>query len=97
MVMILFDAATFVGLNLIFFKFAQALMLAESYKDTWPLTTSLFVVAIAMAILSIHFLNLSVKYYNQTDVVPIYNASILITTMLSGLTIGGEWPLYTAL
>ena len=95
MVLILFDGALFVGINLIFFKFAQALMIDGHKTSSWPLISVLLVIGILMAVLSIHFLNLSVKFYDQTDVVPIYNASILVTTMLSGLIIGNEFNLYT--
>ena len=49
-----------------------------------------------MAIFQLHLLNLSVKYYDQTDVVPIYNAAQLMTMMLSGLIIGGELGSYNA-
>ena len=96
MVMILFDGSIMVGLNLIFFKFVQVLLEDGSPKDSWPLITILLIIALLMAVLGMHFVNMSVRYYDQTDVVPIYNASILVTEMLSGLIVGGEFHLYNS-
>ena len=41
------------------------------------------------------FLNLSMKYYNNLDVMPIYQSTILMGLMVSGLLVLNESALYT--
>ena len=45
---------------------------------------------------NLHFINLSVRFYDQTDVVPIFSAAMLVAEMSSGLIVGGETSLYNA-
>ena len=41
------------------------------------------------------FLNLSMKYYNNLDVMPIYQSTILMGLMVTGLLVLNESALYT--
>ena len=96
LVMLLSVASIQVGVDLIFFKFAQQLIGNGSFKEDWFLIITLTLIAISMALFNIHWVNLSVKFYDQTDVIPIYMASLMITEMLCGLIIGNEFRLYNA-
>ena len=94
--LILAQGAIQVGLDLIFFKFAQALIKHGTFADDWLLTSVLLISAAVLALLNLHFVNLGVKFYDQTDVVPIYIASLLLSILLSGLIIDGEFHLYNS-
>ena len=47
-----------------------------------------------LAISNLHFINLAVRYFDQTDVIPILAAANLVSEMSSGLIVGGEYTLY---
>ena len=66
-----------------------------NFKDNWPLSVALILVSLALILSNLHWVNLSVKFYDQMDVIPIYQAFSMITEMLCGLIIGDEFNLYT--
>ena len=47
-----------------------------------------------MAGLQTYLINISMKYFNNTDVMPIYQSFVLINWMLSGLVLLDESKLY---
>ena len=55
----------------------------------------LLVTALTAAYLQMYMLNLSIKYFNNIDVMPIYQSFILINWMVSGLVLLDESSLYT--
>ena len=61
-----------------------------------PLIVALFLVGLSLALSNLHFINLAVKYYDATDVVPVLNAALLIAEIICGLVVGGELFLYDA-
>lgn len=81
---------------MIFFKFGQVLIEEGYFSTYWPLIFTLFLVGICLALSNLHFINLAVKYYDATDVVPVLNAAMLIAEILVGLIVGGEFYLYDA-
>ena len=81
-------------MDLILFKFGQALLKYGTFQEEWLLATVLFISAAILAVLNLHFVNLAVKFYDQTDVVPIYIASMLLAILMSGLLVDGELHLY---
>ena len=94
MVMLLSEAAIQIGLDIMCFKFAQVLLEDGYFADYWPGITILFVAGIILALSNLHFINLSVKYYDATDVVPVLNAATMIAEIVAGLIVGGEYHLY---
>ena len=52
-------------------------------------------IGLSMAATQTYLLNLSMKYFNNTDVMPIYQSFILINWMVSGLVLLDESKLYT--
>lgn len=77
------------------FKFAQVLLEGGYFPQYWLPITILFFLGIFLALSNLHFINLGVKYYDATDVVPVLNAAMLIAEIMSGLIVGGEYTLYT--
>ena len=55
----------------------------------------LCLMGLAMAAMQAYLLNLSMKYFNNTDVMPIYQSFVLMNWMLSGLVLLDESNLYT--
>ena len=98
MVLLLVEGSIQVGIDLMFFKYAQILVGDGSTGSNGNtiLMVALIAGGFALAIANLHFVNLAVKYYDQTDTVPIYSAATLITEILSGLILGGEFGLYNA-
>ena len=97
LVLLLCEAAIQVGLDMMCFKFAQVLLEDGYFPQYWLPITMLFFLGIFLALSNLHCINLGVKYYDATDVVPIQNAATMIAEILSGLIVGGEVHLYTAL
>ena len=96
MVLLCCEGAIQVGLDLMCFKFAQVLLEDGYFKEFWLPISTLFVLGIFLALSNLHFINLAVKYYDATDVVPVLNAAMLIAEIMSGLIVGGEFHLYNA-
>lgn len=72
-------------------------MMEDGYfKQYWLAIIVLFALGIFLALSNLHFINLAVKYYDATDVVPALNATTMISEIMSGLIVGGEYALYNA-
>ena len=80
------------GFAFIFIKFAQSLL--NNGSKSYFLMISLAIIGALASLTNLHFVNLSMRYYDQTDVVPILSASMLIAEMLAGLIVGDEFHLY---
>ena len=95
MVLLLVEAGIQIGLDMMCFKFAQVL-LGEGYgSEAWIGITILALSGCVLALSNLHFINLSVKYYDATDVVPVLNAATMISEIGVGLIVGGEYKNYT--
>ena len=83
------------GLELIFLKFAQQVIVDVHRKEHHLLTIVLINASIGLIFSNLHWVNLAVKFYDQTDVIPIYQAFSMVSEILVGLIIGDEFKLYT--
>ena len=90
LVLLLCEAAIQVGLDMMCFKFAQVLLEDGYFPQYWLPITILFFLGVFLALSNLHFINLGVKYYDATDVVPVLNAAMLIAEIMSGLIVGEE-------
>lgn len=57
----------------------------------------LLVLLLASGSLQLHVLNLSMRYYDQMEAVPIYQTCLMIMWILSGLIMLNERQFYTGL
>ena len=89
------EGAIQVGVDQIFFKFGQILLISGLFSTHWLQITILFILGIVFALSNLHFINLGVKYYDATDCIPVLNAALLIAELTCGLVLGGEVVLYT--
>ena len=83
------------GTSLVMMKsFGEILNTDERHEHKFM--ALLFVtVGLSMAATQTYLLNLSMKYFNNTDVMPIYQSFVLINWMVSGLVLLDESKLYT--
>ena len=63
MVLVLFSSSTLIGLDLIFFKYAQVLF-NEDLSVVWPTMLLYDLVGLCCAVLSMHLLNLCEKIFD---------------------------------
>ena len=96
MVLCLSEGGIQVALDMMCFKFGQTLLEDGYFEEYWLAICIFFVLGIILALSNLHFINLGVKYYDATDVVPVLNAAMLLAEIMAGLVIGGEYKLYTA-
>ena len=94
MVLILTSANVIVGIDLTLFKFAQAILAEDEFKESWYLVVPFIVLGALFAFYGLHLLNLCEKIFDQTDVVPTYYALSLITQIICGLVLLNENSLY---
>ena len=76
------------------FKYAQILLEDGYFPEYWWQTSLLFIAGCILAVSNLHFINLAVKYYDATDVVPALSAATMIAEIFAGLIVGGEFHLY---
>ena len=96
LVITLLVAAFMLGLELIFLKFAQQVFADANFKDNHLLCFVLIIASGGLILSNLHWVNLAVKFYDQTDVIPIYQAFSMVSEILVGLIIGDEFKLYTS-
>ena len=94
MLLLVCEASIQVGLDLMCFKFAQILLEDGYFPEYWWQTALLFLAGCILAVSNLHFINLAVKYYDATDVVPALSAATMIAEIFAGLIVGGEFHLY---
>lgn len=83
------------GLTMTFIKVSGEVFNSDEFSDNIFFTLFVGILGISGALLTILFLNLSMKYYNNLDVMPIYMSVVLMGMMGSGLIILNESALYT--
>lgn len=82
-----------------FFKcFAEALKSHQEYNNLQnPLTYAFLVVALMLLFVQVKTFNKALRFYDQLEVVPIYQSSIIINGILCGSIILNEVRLYSPL
>lgn len=76
-------------------KFAGELTASGDFSDEPALIIAFFTIATFDSLFLIFSVNLSMKYYDQIDVMPTYFAQILIWSVLCGLILLDEWNYYS--
>ena len=99
MVTILTMAGLQAGITACFFKWFGEIFTSSSFKDfeandLWVMTVCL-VIAVASAGLQFAYLNQAMARYAQVEVISIYQVTIMIFTIVSGLLLMDEAQAYT--
>ena len=80
---------------MMFIKVGGEVLNSEEFSDNIFFSLILGSVGVTCAVIQMIFLNLSMKYYNNLDVHPIYQSVILMAMMSTGLLVLHESVLYT--
>ena len=83
------------GCALTFLKVGGEILNSDEFKENIFFSFLMVVCGLSCAITQMIFLNLSMKYYNNLDVMPIYQSTILMGLMVAGLLVLNESALYT--
>ena len=92
MALVLYTSALLVGLDIIYFKYAQFLL--DDFSETWPEVVLYNLFGVCCAVTSIHLLNLCEKIFDQTDVLPTYYSMLVLNQIFTGLVVANEIVLY---
>ena len=85
MALVLYTSALLVGLDIIYFKYAQFLL--NDFSETWPEVVLYNLFGVCCAVTSIHLLNLCEKIFDQTDVLPTYYSMLVLNQIFTGLVV----------
>ena len=80
---------------MMFIKVGGEVLSSDEFSDNIFFSLILGSVGVTCAVIQMIFLNLSMKYYNNLDVHPIYQSVILMAMMSTGLLVLHESVLYT--
>ena len=82
--------------SLTLFKFLGELLRDGAYKDSLGLFFFLLILGLLANLFNMIFLNISMKYYDQLDVIPIFMTAYLVFGICSGMIFFDEASSYTA-
>ena len=95
MILLAWSTATFSGMNLVLFKCFGEILKAGDFDRTPVFTSFLVVFALIGALIQMIILNVAMKYYNNIDVMPVYQSLILVMMLLCGWVLLDEIVYYT--
>ena len=78
------------SLSVVMLKLFGELIQSGSAKNHWFMMLFLVVMLVLSSSLQVHLLNLAMKYYDQVEVVPIFQTCLMIMWITSGLIILNE-------
>lgn len=95
MISLVINSALVSSISVLLLKLGFEMIWNESKGEHYLLIPIIFVTAISNALFNLHLLNLAMKYYKQMEVVPVYQTSLLILWILTGLIILDEKKFYS--
>ena len=95
MVLLIWSTATFSGLNVCLLKCFGEILAVNDFWTMPFMVSSLIVSIILGAILQIIILNMALRYYNNLDVIPVYQSLILTMLLVCGWVLLNEISFYT--
>ena len=90
MVLLIWSTATFSGLNVCLLKCFGEILAVNDFWTMPFMVSSLIVAIICGAILQIIILNMALRYYNNLDVIPVYQSLILTMLLVCGWVLLNE-------
>ena len=95
MVLLCATAGCMNGCTLVFLKVGGEVLNSPEWKSNIMFSGLMMLMGFGAAFAQMLALNLSMKYYNNLDVMPIYQALVLIGMITAGLVLLNESELYT--
>ena len=94
MVLLVWSCGTWAGQNLCFFKAFGEILSAGDFFNRPIMAISIASIGCIGALIQIFILNISMRYYNNLDIMPVYQSLILIMMLVSGWTLLDEIEYY---
>ena len=94
MVLLVLSTATFSGTNLCLFKCFGEILASYDFWNMPVLASSLAIAGVIGATIQIFILNTALRYYNNLDIVPVYQSLILTSMLVSGWVLLDEIQYY---
>ena len=95
MISFLLNSALMSSVSLVNLKMLGELVQSGSARVHWPLMVLMATILVTSAMLQIHLLNMAMKFYDQLQVIPVYQTSMMILWILTGLVILDEKAFYS--
>ena len=95
MVLMSLSAGLLTAINLVFAKCFGEIIKAQEFAWAPIFASSCFVLGTLGCFLMIYVLNLAMRYYNNLDVIPIFQSFILLCMLLSGWIVFDEAQYYS--
>ena len=84
MILLAWSTATFSSVNLVLYKSFGEILKSGEFEKTPISANCLFVFAITGGGIQLIVLNVAMKYYDNIDVMPVYQSLALVMMLLSG-------------
>ena len=97
MVLLVFASATVSGLSVVMLKLFGELIQSREWQDYYGLMLAMLCILVLCGGYQLHLVNQAMKYYDQMEAVPVYQTSLMIMWILSGLIILQESKNYSTL
>lgn len=96
MLMMIVSSAIQSGMSIVFLKLVAELMQAQIFIDNILMALIMIVSIFVSGALQVHMLNCAMKYFDQIEVMPIYQTSIMIMWISTGMIVFEETQYYTS-
>lgn len=96
MLMMILSSAIQSGMSIIFLKLLAELMQAQIFVDNLLLSFIMVAFIFVSAAFQMHMLNCAMKYYDQIEVMPIYQTCIMIMWITTGMIVFEETQYYSS-
>ena len=83
------------SISMIMIKMLGELVQSATWRDFWALNVIMVSLLCISGTLQLHCLNLAMKFYDQLEVVPVYQTTLMILWICSGLFILNEKQFYS--
>lgn len=94
MVLLVWSCGTFAGQNLCFFKAFGEIVSSHDFWNKPIMACFLFLLGAVGGLTQIFILNIAMRYYNNLDIMPVYQSLILISMLVTGWTLLDEIEYY---
>ena len=87
MVLLVLASATVSGLSVVMLKLFGELIQSRDWQSYYGLMICMLCTLVVCGGYQLHLVNQAMKYYDQMEAVPVYQTSLMIMWILSGLVI----------
>ena len=97
MVLLIASSALVSGASILLLKVADTILQMGAFEEHWPVVLLVLACVLYTADTQLHFLNLAIRFYDQLEVVPIYQTFLLFSWSSMGLVMFNEYRFYSTM